>query len=490
MSEEIGLRRAREADGKGRWMLFAGLWGWALLMHQATFDRWQYSPLGWALCALAIGLVLAPGSLPLLAATVLVNTAYAFQCLPDTANHLVFEGLICAGWSLALGAHGVRALLRGGGWRTVFCLSPEQPHPLERSRAPLAAALLLVYWLSVLHKLNYDFVDPSTSCAAYMYRRVALALPFLPRAPWAEQASIWGTLLAEAALPLLLLWRRTWQLGLIAALSFHLMLAFDPTPGIYSFTGLLFSLFVLVLPDPFVETALDRLEALVARVGRLPLLVARNAGLLLLGSLLAYGATRHDRWAFQPTFIVFLFWASLVVAGYLVTLFTLSQGLAEPDRVSGASRARLRGPAWLWVIPSLVLLNGLNPYLGLRTQLSFSMFSNLRTEGGISNHLFMPRLLSLGAYQEDLVEILTADDPDLAEFPRRQLLLPYFEFRRLVSGLEDVSVTYLRGGERHTFECSSGHCNDAELARPPSRLLGRLLYFRPVDKGPRMLCRH
>lgn len=52
--------------------------------------------------------------------------------------------------------------------------------------------------------------------------------------------------------------------------------------------------------------------------------------------------------------------------------------------------------------------------LGLRTQLSFSMFSNLRTEGGISNHLFMPRLLSLGIYPEDRVEILTTDDAELA----------------------------------------------------------------------------
>jgi len=484
------VRRARAAAAKGRWSLFAGLWGWALLMHQATFDRWQYSPLGWALCALAIGLVMAPGSLPLLAATVLLNTAYVFQCLPNTANHLVFEGLVCMGWSLALGAHGARALLRGEGWRGVFRLGPTQPHPLERSRVPLAAALLLIYWLSVLHKLNYDFVDPSTSCAAYMYRRVALALPFMPRAPWAEQASIWGTLLMEAALPVLLLWRRTWQLGLVAALSFHLMLAFDPTPGIYSFTGRVLALFVLVLPDAFVETALDRLEALVARVGRLALLGARSAGLLLLVSLLAYGATRHDRWAFQPTFVFFLVWASLVIAGYLVTLFTLPEAPAEPDAAPQPSRARPPSPAWLWVIPGLVLLNGLNPYLGLRTQLSFSMFSNLRTEGGISNHLFMPRLLSLGDYQEDLVEILTTDDPELAEFPQRQLLLPYFEFRRLVSGLDDVSVTYLRGGERYTFECEGGQCNDAELARPLSGLVARLLYFRPVDKGPRMLCRH
>jgi hypothetical protein len=478
------------AAARGRWALFAGLWGWALLMHQATFDRWQYSPLGWALCALAIGLVMAPGSLPLLAATVLVNTAYAFQCLPHTANHLVFEGLVCLGWSLALGVHGARALLGGEGWRGAFRLRAEQPHPLEQSRAPLTAALLLVYWLSVLHKLNYDFVDPSTSCAAYMYRRVALALPFLPRAPWAEQASIWGTLLAEAALPVLLLWRRTWQLGLVAALSFHLMLAFDPTPGIYSFTGLLFALFVLVLPDAFIETALDRLRALAARVGRSSLLGARGAGAALLGSLLAYGATRHDRWAFQPTFAFFLVWASLVIAGYLVTLFTLPDALAEPSAVAEPRRARFHSPMWLWVMPGLVLLNGLNPYLGLRTQLSFSMFSNLRTEGGISNHLFMPRLLSLGDYQEDLVEVLTSDDPELAELAERQLLMPYFEFRRLVSGLDDVSVTYLRGGERYTFECAGGQCNNAELARPFSGLLGRLLYFRAVDKGPRMLCRH
>jgi hypothetical protein len=483
---EAGVTGTRETVDTSRWTLFAGLWGWALLMHQATFDRWQYSPLGWALCALAIGLVMAPSSVVLLAATVVVNTAWAFQCLPDTANHLVFEGLVCLGWSLALGVRVGRALLAGHGWRDALRFGSPEPHPLEPTRAPLGAALLGVYWLSVLHKLNYDFVDPSTSCATYMYRRVAQALPFFPQAPWAEHVSIWGTLLAEAALPVLLLWRRTWQLGLVAALSFHLMLAFDPTPGIYSFTGLLFALFILVLPDAFVETALRGLAALTARAGRQRLLVVRGAGAALLGSLLAYGATRHDRWAFQPTFVFFLVWASLVIAGYLVTLFTLS----ERPSTTAEPRAFPPTPAWAWVLPGLVLLNGLNPYLGLRTQLSFSMFSNLRTEGGISNHLFMPRLASLGHYQEDLVEIVDSSDPELAEFHERQLLLPYFEFRRLVSGLDDVTVTYLRGGERYTFECEGGSCNDAALAQPHSRLVARLLYFRPVDKGPRMLCRH
>lgn len=472
-----------------RWALFAGLWGWVLLLHQATFDRWQYSPLGWALTALAVGLVLVPRSLLLLAATVLVDAAYAVQCMPATANHLVFEGVVCLGWSAAIAARSLRVLRAtpraGRRWRPLWTLAPDEEHPLEVSRAPLRLALLLVYWLSVLHKLNYDFVDPETSCAAYMYRRVSEALPFFPRAPWALQVSIWGTLLAEAALPALLVWRRTWQLGLVAALSFHLMLAFDPTPGIYSFTALLFALFILVLPRAFIEAATARLDGLVAGVGTRPLYGARIGALLVLLGIIGYGATQGDRWAFKPGFVFFLVWAAAVVTGYLVTLLGLPGGSRPAERA-----APRQAPAWLWAVPAIVLLNGLNPYLGLRTQLSFSMFSNLRTEGGSSNHLFMPRLVTLGGYQEDLVEVVETDDPDLGLLRSERLLLPYFEFRRMVSGLEDVSVTYLRRGTQHTFVCRGGQCNDAELAQPHSRLLGRLLYFRPVDKGPRMLCRH
>ena len=485
--------RGQHAGALDRWSLFTGLWGWVLLMHQATFDKWQHSPLGWAICALAMSLVLFPRSLPLFWATVVVDAAYAFQCLPETANHLVFEGLVCLAWAYTFGVNAVVALWRGKGLRSLGSREAGAPHPLEGTRTPLKVALLLVYWLSVLHKLNYDFVNPDTSCASYMYRRVSEALPFFPHTVWAEYLSIWGTLLAEAALPVLLLWRRTWQLGLVAALSFHLMLAFDPTPGIYSFTGLLFALFILVLPDTFVAAALERLNVFVERVGRRRLLAVRIGGLLLMAGILGYGATRADGWAFQPTFVLFLVWATLVITGYLVTLF----GMPQPEGRASApaappkpERPALATPAWLWVLPCVVLLNGLNPYLGLRTQLSFSMFSNLRTEGGISNHLFMPRLLSLGHYQEDLVEIVESDDPDLAAYHQAQLLLPYFEFRRIVSGLTDITVTYLRGGTEHTFQCRGGSCNDAELAEPYSRLMSRLLFFRPIDKGPHMLCRH
>lgn len=455
-------------------------------MHQATFDRWQYSPLGWGLCGCAAALVYNPRSTATLALTVAVDAVYAVQCLPETANHLLFEGLVCFTWAAAFAVHALRRRRRGVPWRSLFAQEAGAVHPLEGSLGPLKIGLLLVYWISVLHKLNYDFVDPETSCASYMYRRVSESLPFLPQALWAEHVAIWSTLVAEALLPVLLLYRRTWQLGLVAALSFHLMLGFDPTPGIYSFTGLLYALFVLMLPQTFIGLASEGLVRLRERVGRSGLRDARVAGLVAMGAILAYGMRREDRWSFHAGFIFFLIWAAIVAAGYVYTLLRAPLSPPETQR----SPSWVQPPTLFWLLPAIVLLNGLNPYLGLRTQLSFSMFSNLRTEGGAPNHLFMPRLLSLGHYQEDLVEILDTDDPELAELGQRQLLLPYFELRRMVSGAEDLRVTYLRGGQEHTFECKAGHCNDGELAEPYSRWEGRLLYFRPVDKGPRMMCRH
>jgi hypothetical protein len=456
-------------------------------MHQATFDRWFHSPLGGLLCGCAAALVLRPNRIGVLIVTAAVEFAYLLQGMPETANHLLFECLVCITWLLTYGVAAVTSRRRGATWWQLWRGELNEPHPLGASLPPLKVALLLLYWLSVLHKLNYDFLDPEVSCASYMYRRVSEVLP-LPKAVWAEYLSIWGTLLAEAAVPALLLYRRTWRLGLVAALLFHLLLGFDPTPGIYSFTGLLYALFILLLPDEFVATAGQELRALRARVGDRVLLYLRLAGLLLWGAILVNTALRGDRWSFGVGFPIFVLWALLVGTAYLVTLVRTPRTPALGPAPSPGSRRRT--PIWLWGLPCLVVLNGFNPYLGLRTQLSFSMFSNLRTEGGRSNHLFMPRLATLAPYQDDLVEVLDSDTDSVLELKKQELLLPYFEFRQVVAEFMDVHITYRHHGEVRRFDCVDGNCNDPELATKYPRLLRAFFYFRPVDKGPKMHCRH
>ena len=66
-----------------------------------------------------------------------------------------------------------------------------------------------------------------------------------------------------------------------------------------------------------------------------------------------------------------------------------------------------------WVLPALLVFDGINPYLGLKTDTAFAMYSNLRSEGGRTNHLIWRHPLDLGNYQEDLVQIVESNDPPL-----------------------------------------------------------------------------
>ena len=53
---------------------------------------------------------------------------------------------------------------------------------------------------------------------------------------------------------------------------------------------------------------------------------------------------------------------------------------------------RLAHPVW-WLGPALIFVNAVSPYIGLKTQNSFTMYSNLQTENGRWNHaLLLPEL--------------------------------------------------------------------------------------------------
>lgn len=105
-------------------------------------------------------------------------------------------------------------------------------------------------------------------------------------------------------------------------------------------------------------------------------------------------------------------------------------------------------------------------------------------------------------YQDDLVEILETDHPQLQKMmyvdvsyigieSKRKALITYFELRRIVSEtMTDFSVTYRRRGEIHQYVNYNGVNNDAELARKHPLLLAKLLYFRPITAGDREYCKH
>lgn len=198
-------------------------------------------------------------------------------------------------------------------------------------------------------------------------------------------------------------------------------------------------------------------------------------GLVVLGGLLA------GRGGGLSLYLVGrnLLWSAWGVGLLVLYLASLRGRRPEPRR-----RPIRPAGAVGWVVVGLVVLNGLAPYLGLKTRSSFDMYSNLRVEGAHPNHLLV-RPADLAGYTSDLVEIRSSSDPVLDRHAEAGLLMTHFEFRSHLSRHPEASVAFLRGGELHRVERAG---DVAELATPPSPALRRLVWFRPVDAGGSFRC--
>jgi hypothetical protein len=149
-------------------------------------------------------------------------------------------------------------------------------------------------------------------------------------------------------------------------------------------------------------------------------------------------------------------WIWLALYGSLGPALALAIGFGG-IRFAPVPAGWWRRPA-LALAPVLVFLNGLSPYLGLKTEHSWAMFSNLQTEGGHWNHLFMPQSMQVFSFQDDLVRVVRSSDPYLAGDPRRDIRLVAFEMRRYLEDHPDVAITYeVRGEVRcsRSFSCSA-----------------------------------
>jgi hypothetical protein len=139
-------------------------------------------------------------------------------------------------------------------------------------------------------------------------------------------------------------------------------------------------------------------------------------------------------------------------------------------------------------MPLVITVHSFLPYLGLATVPCLSMFSNLRTEGTLSNHWIVPPGLKLFGFQDDLVQVLGSSDEELQKLAEKGLVIPYFEFCRMVNGIEEpLTLRFERSGRTIVFE--NAQPGRRPGIQPTPWLLGKLLRFRPVDREGPMTCR-
>ena len=127
------------------------------------------------------------------------------------------------------------------------------------------------------------------------------------------------------------------------------------------------------------------------------------------------------------------------IAAMILIFPILQERFAKPQPMKwqGVPIMLLKTSKVLLIFPILLLLFGMTSYFGLRTAGNFSMFSNLKTEGEVSNHLLLRNNpLKIWNYQEDSVYFLEIDDEKYKTGHKYRTLkghsLPVVEFKKLI----------------------------------------------------------
>jgi hypothetical protein len=361
-------------------MLFTRLFALALLVHEAlwlcqdgdtyfsecflpafglTLSRWWMRAAHLALIALAAALLIRPHLWPLYPVLLLLLAIVMASYSLRLSNHLVVA------WFMAL------ALCLDLPFRTPSSRGSE---PTPFLFASIQLIMLLTYLIAFFHKLNPEYLSPDLSCGAGLARRHladrGIRNPHLINAY--SFLAIYGTLFLEAAVPVLLLLPAARPLGLCLAVLLHL--PFGLICQVHFSTLMYAGLAAFLVPDsgPAVMAALHSL-------GGPALLLGLAVGLVLGGRFGVTSAFHYRR----AGLLLQLFFGVYTIAVLAVCLALPHPGFAA-TRFAGTRLHSWRGAGEGAIVLALLglayLLNGLSPYLGLKTEFSLAMFSNLRPQ--------------------------------------------------------------------------------------------------------------
>ena len=314
-------------------------------------------------------------------------------------------------------------------------------------------------------------------------------MPFVSTGQVARYATIYGTLAVEGIIPILLVVPKTRIAGMFLAWGFHMILGIN---GFYAFSMLsiaFYSLFLFTDVDVRGEQLIRRLTAIpwLSKLARLARSLCRFPVLATIAlaaasvSLWGIADRKHRDDACLLTFHVV--WLLFVTAlAFLLLIFVLQPGAVEHQR--GIFRFKYRLP----LLGTLLLaLNGLCPYVGIKNESSFTMFSNLQTEGDQWNHLFLPRSMRIFPLLNDPVTIVDSSEPRLEQLAKDGTRIAYPHFLFLVSQSPNSSVTYEYRGDRSVV---TRIADDPTLSRGANPVIGKLFWFREVPPPEKNTCRH
>jgi hypothetical protein len=431
--------------------------------------------LSWGAIAVAIALMVRPRFTNLLYVLAGLMIARYVLLLPVASNNKTISLfmnsaiLVCAAQAAWIG-------LRDTEFRDVT---------YERMRLIARALLAVMYFYGIFHKINTDFFDPRVSCAVALYEPWASGFG-LAGNPIGHQIAIWSTFIIETITIVSLYWKRYFAVGLLFGLMFHFVIPISTYSWYMDFSALVLALYILSIPrevsGEFYERCAKIFRSSRARFGTfgiaLPFVTVGTVTLLIVGT--AAIRAKNVETVFQVYSSVWvLFWA---IYGGITMVLLASVAL---NHLPWRGQVGAPQPLWIYGLPAILFLSCLSPYIGLKTESSIAMFSNLHTEGGTTNHLLFDKPPYLFDYQKDVVEIIATSSPALMPVAAKHDALVWFDLQQHLRWNAEHWVTYRRNGK--VYEKVTAATLDAP---PPTLLERKFLIFKTVDFDRPKACTH
>ena len=329
-----------------------------------------------------------------------------------------------------------------------------------------------MYFFGIYHKLNTDFFNPNVSCAVELSRPISsiigqednTSLNLIP---------IYLTFLVETIAIVGLLFQRYRKLGLAVSIPFHIIIGFTGYAFYMDFSTIVLAMYSLNINDD----SLERMKSFYDRSFR-SYWIKKTASLLPIGLALAIfiyvtmicqGICSNR--GFMPIFAFY----SIPISFILMFSRNVKQ--------EGWKKSK---SGLLFLIPFAFFLNGLSPYLGLKTESSLSMYSNLYVEGRTTNHFLHGVFPGFWDYSDEVITVIDSRNQQLREgesFVR-------YDFDRKLSNLKNVEVTVQSNLKKTPQKISTSNNNWKNTYDETNWLMKKYLIFKPIDYTRPKICDH
>ena len=339
-------------------------------------------------------------------------------------------------------------------------------------QGPSKLILVCMYFFGIYHKLNTDFFNPAVSCAVELYKPIVsiigqednINLYWIP---------IYSTVFVETIAIIGLLFKRYCKFGLSVSIPFHIIIGFTGYAFYMDFSTIVLAMYALNINDE----SLERLKNFYFKVFKsywlkktislIPIFFA--LAIYIYVAVLCKGICSYK--SFMPIFALYS------VPIFLILIFSKNIHQMRWEKSSS-------GP--LYLIPFVFFLNGLSPYLGLKTEGSISMYSNLYVEGRKTNHFFHGVVPGFWNYSDEVITIINSNDNRL----KKGEAFVRYDFDRRISNMKNLEVTVRSNLKNKLQKISTSQGNWENTYVDSHWLMKKYLIFKPIDFTRPKVCDH